>query len=91
MIVVLPAPFSPTSAMRSPGREREVHVPDGPPLAARILEADVLEHEARRESAAAPAARPAASDRRLHLEEDEQVAQVETLLVDRRSPTSSRR
>ena len=57
MIVVLPAPFSPTSAMRSPGAMREVHVADRPALAAGILEADVLEHEARRGSAAARGAR----------------------------------
>ena len=59
MIVVFPAPFSPTSAMRSPGREREAHVPHRPALAARIPEADVLEHEALADRPPAPGARPA--------------------------------
>ena len=45
MSVVLPAPFSPTSATLSPRGMSEVDVPERPRLLARIPEPDVLEHD----------------------------------------------
>ena len=62
--------------------DAQVHVPDRPPLAAGILEADVLEHEPRANRRRDPRRTRPRADRGLHLEEDEQVLQVQTLLVD---------
>ena len=62
--------------------EREAHVPHGPSLAPRVAKADVLEHEAvpnRRRHRRRARLR---CDRRLHLEEQKQVAQVQPLFVD---------
>src|SRR5204863_9363915 len=63
-------------------RDREAHVPDRPPVAARILKADVFEQEAAANWPGHAEGARLRTDRRLHLEEDEQILQVETLLVD---------
>src|SRR3954471_12504050 len=61
----------------------EVDVPNGPPLAPGIREADVLEDEALRDWSRHRRRTRSRGDRRLHLEEGEEVLEVQRLLGDR--------
>src|SRR5204863_3286741 len=64
------------------GCDREIHVPDRPAVASRISEADALEDEAHPDRTGYRRRAGLRVDGRLHLEEDEEVAEVEALLVD---------
>src|SRR5437868_8288356 len=69
-----------SNALSRPEGQR--NMPNGPPITTRIGESDVLEHEAVA-NRAWHGRRPGASpDRRLHLEEREQILEVERLLGD---------
>src|SRR6185437_1683509 len=62
--------------------KNEIHVADGPAVAPRITESDVLEHESRRNSLRHRQRVGRRLDGGTHLEEHEQVAEVERLLVN---------
>ena len=64
------------------GANAEAQVAHGPALAARIAESDVLEHESLADRSRHRPRAGRRRDRRAHVEEREQVLDVQTLLVD---------
>src|SRR5581483_5044996 len=59
----------------------EAHVPKGPPLGARILESHILEHESFADGTRDGPGVLLVDNGRLDLEEEEQVAEIEDLLI----------
>ena len=81
-MVVLPAPFSPTSAKRLAGVDGEVEIAHGPALGAGIAEADILEDDALPERHRERLRAWRLDDGRLDVEEGEQVVEIERLAGD---------